>query len=140
MSVETREPVMRRRKENVWLCNADNNIAGIQNPWCEGSESVWFRHFLCVLLDCHGLLRCLHRIYSTESELAILYLMSFRARIVGWSKTMIEKQRVPGSSPAWKQKDFSSRAATHSLLGTRGLTRGKHGCSEWDFRSLTTFW
>ena len=29
-----------------------------------------------------------------------------QAGIVGWSKIMIEKQRVPGSSPAWKQKDF----------------------------------
>ena len=29
-----------------------------------------------------------------------------QASIVGWLKTMIEKQRVPGSSPAWKQKDF----------------------------------
>ena len=29
-----------------------------------------------------------------------------QAGVVGWSKTMIEKQRVPGSSPAWKRKVF----------------------------------
>ena len=34
--------------------------------------------------------------------------------IEGWSKTMIGKQRVPGSSPVWKRNDFSSHAATHS--------------------------
>ena len=51
-------------------------------------------------------------------KLILLLLLSLRgdrqAGIVGWSNTMIEKQRVPGSSPAWKRKDFSSRAATHS--------------------------
>ena len=36
--------------------------------------------------------------------------------IGGWSKTMIEKQRVPGSSPAWKRKDFFQPCCDPQLI------------------------
>ena len=36
---------------------------------------------------------------------------------MGWSKTMIEKQRVPGSSPAWKRKDFFQPCCDPQLKG-----------------------
>ena len=38
------------------------------------------------------------------------------AGIVGWSKTMIEKQRVPGSSPAWKRKEFFQPCCDPQLI------------------------
>ena len=40
-----------------------------------------------------------------------------QAGIVGWSKTMIEKQRVPGSSPPWKRKDFFQPFCDPQLIG-----------------------
>ena len=49
-----------------------------------------------------------------ETRTKILgFLWNLQAGIVGWSKTMIEKQRVPGSSPAWK-----SDLLTSQRLGT----------------------
>ena len=40
--------------------------------------------------------------------------------IVGWSKTMIEKQRVQDLSNAWEWQDFTSRdAASHGQARTR---------------------
>ena len=66
-----------------------------------------------------------------------------RAGIVGWSKTMIEKQRVPGSSPAWKRKEFFQPCCDPQLIflignswpGTRVTWMQLMG-----FRSLTTLW
>ena len=45
------------------------------------------------------------------------YMDKEMAGIVGWSKTMIEKQRVPGSSPAWKWKDFFQPCCDPQLIG-----------------------
>ena len=36
---------------------------------------------------------------------------------MGWSKTMIEKQRVPGSSPTWKRKEFFQPCCDPQLIG-----------------------
>ena len=47
-----------------------------------------------------------------------------QAGILGWSKTMIEKPRVPGSSPAWKRKEFFQPCCDPQFLGTCGLARG----------------
>ena len=63
-----------------------------------------------------------------------------QAGIVGWSKTMIEKQRVPGSSPAWKRKDFFQPCCDPQLVGNSWPGTRETWMQLMGFRSLTTLW
>ena len=60
--------------------------------------------------------------------LTYMYVILMQAGIVGWSKAAIEKQTAPGSSSAWKRKDFFQLCCDPQL--TCGLARGKHGRSD----------
>ena len=54
---------------------------------------------------------------------------------------MIEKQRVPGSSPAWKRKDFFPAVLRPTVNWELVAWHEENmAASEWDFRSLTTCW
>ena len=63
-----------------------------------------------------------------------------QAGIVGCSKTMIEKQRVPGSSPAWKRKEFFQPCCDPQLIGNSWPGTRVTWMQLMGFRSLTTWW
>ena len=59
-------------------------------------------------------------LHASGSRCAIVHRElhdTMQAGTVGWSKTMIEKRKVPGSSPAWKRKDFFQPCCDSQLIG-----------------------
>ena len=61
-----------------------------------------------------------------------------KAGIVGWSKTKIEKQRVPGSSPPGKRKELFQPCCDPQLIGNSWPGATVTWMQLMGFRSLTT--
>ena len=59
---------------------------------------------------------------------------------VCWSKTMIEKRGVPGSSPAWKRKDFFQPCCDPQLIGSSWPGISKTWMWQMGFRPLAYGW